>query len=352
LESPDGRHLYFVGQSGLLVRTDTDGHDLEEIRDIGPVNVGTWVPVDDGIYFINYRSGGVGIAFFDFATRGMRPIYKLRKRLPAYVGGMSVYRNWLLFPQLDYQTSDLVMIENWKKEVATQTNEVRTDTSNPLESAQSPSGSTPKKVAAEKIPAEGGPTRVLRSAQPQFTLRGHNGYLPDNWGLTGINRAGYETGVDSHITINGHPSAYLKSKFAPGLREDSVGPIPEGFGTLMQGFSAQNYTGKRLRLSAFVKSENVKDWAGLWMRVDKGPSHQPVAFDNMHDRPIKGTTGWQNYHVVLDVASDATDIYFGILLAGPGSVWLNSVNLEVVGSKVTTTDQKGHQLRDKPAEFR
>jgi dipeptidyl aminopeptidase/acylaminoacyl peptidase len=350
LESPDGRYLYFVRQSGQLVRADTDGHELEEIREIGPVFF-SWVPVDDGIYFINYRdNSGVSIAFFDFATRSIRPIYRQRKRLPAYFGGMSVYRNWLLFPQLDYQTSDLVMIENWTKEAATRTNEVRTDTSTPLQSAQSPSGgSTAKKVAAEKVPAAGGPTQVLPSAQAQFTLRGHNGYVPSDWALGGTNPAGYETGVDSQIAINGHPSVYLKSNFAPGLREKSVTPSPEGFGTLWQTFSAKNYAGKRLRLNAFVKSENVKDWAGLWMKVDKGS--QTVAFDNMQDRPIKGTTGWQSYHVVLDVASDATDIYVGIVLAGPGSVWLNSVNLEVVGSEVTTTDQIGHQLRDRPANL-
>ena len=194
------------------------------------------------------------------------------------------------------------MIENWNKEAATQKNAVRTDTSTPLQSAQSPSG-----------------------------------YVPTGWFLAGTNPAGYATGVDSQIAINGHPSVYLKSKFATRLREKSVTRSPEGFGTLMQSFSAKNYTGKRLRLSAFVKSENVKDWAGLWMRVDKGS--QTVAFDNMHDRWIKGTTGWKSYDIVLDIASDATDIYFGILLVGPGSAWLNSVNLEVVGSEVTTTDQ-------------
>ena len=36
-------------------------------------------------------------------------------------------------------------------------------------------------------------------------------------------------------------------------------------------------------------------WAGLWMRVDKGKDM--VAFDNMQDRPIKGTTDWQRYYI-------------------------------------------------------
>jgi hypothetical protein len=75
----------------------------------------------------------------------------------------------------------------------------------------------------------------------------------------------------------------------------------------MQELRAGRYAGKRLRLSAFIKSDGVQDWAGQWMRV--GKDSQSVAFDNMQDRPSKGTSGWQNYHVVLDVPQDATGIF-------------------------------------------
>ena len=113
----------------------------------------------------------------------------------------------------------------------------------------------------------------------------------------------YESGLDSQAVYNGHPSAYLKSKQ----------PVVEGFGTLMQDIRADHYLGKRVRLSAFVRTEGVQDWAGLWMRVDK--DSRQVGFDNMQDRPIKGTTTWKNYEVVLDVPQDATGIFFGVLLS-------------------------------------
>jgi hypothetical protein len=41
--------------------------------------------------------------------------------------------------------------------------------------------------------------------------------------------------------------------------------------------------------------------------------------------------------VVLDVPQGATGIALGILLDGPGQVWLNSVNVEVVGTDVPVT---------------
>ena len=123
-------------------------------------------------------------------------------------------------------------------------------------------------------------------------------------------------GIDPQASYHGFQSAYLKAK------ESAM----EEFGTLMQEFSAGRYVGKRVRLRASVKAEEVADWAGLWMRVDKGSTM--VSFDNMKDRPIKGTTTWQNYEVILDVPQDATAIAFGILLNKSGSVWLNSVKFE------------------------
>lgn len=163
---------------------------------------------------------------------------------------------------------------------------------------------------------------------------------PPGWFLAGTKPASYEAGTDAQAAYNGHPSAYLKAK-----EPDPGG----GFGTLMQDFRADKYVGKRVRFSAFAKSDGIQSWAGLWMRVDK--EKDSVAFDNMMDRPIKGTTGWQKYDVVLDVPQDATGIFFGVLLDGPGAVWLNSANFEVVGTEVPTTGGKGSKLPDGPTNL-
>ena len=107
----------------------------------------------------------------------------------------------------------------------------------------------------------------------------------------------------------------------------------------MQQFNAARYLGKRIRLSANLKSDGVKEWGGLWMRVDDG--RDSLAFDNMHkgpkDRSIKGTTDWQTYSVVLDVPERATDIYIGFLLSGSGTLWANAIKFEIVGSDVLVT---------------
>jgi hypothetical protein len=157
--------------------------------------------------------------------------------------------------------------------------------------------------------------------------------VPQGWYLAGNKPMDYESGVDVQTMHNGHPSAYLKGKK----------PEIDGFGTLMQDFRADQYVGKRLRFSAFVKSEGLENWAGLWMRVDKstGGAPQMLAFDNMQDRPIKGMADWQNYAVVLDVPEGATGIFFGVVVNGSGSVWMSNLKIEPVGTDVPTTSKMG-----------
>lgn len=166
---------------------------------------------------------------------------------------------------------------------------------------------------------------------------------PTGWFLAGSKPANYDTGLDPASSFAGFPSAYLKSK----------GDSQDGFGTLMQGFAATNYLGKRIRLSAYVKSQDVTRSAGLWMRVDgKGEQAKVLSFDNMGDRPIKGTTGWQRYEVVLDVPDSAVDIAFGMLLNGPGEIWLNSADIESVSTSVPITSHTPSAPSNEPTNIR
>ena len=148
---------------------------------------------------------------------------------------------------------------------------------------------------------------------------------PAGWFAAGSKPADYDMSTDPAAAYMGLPSVRLKS----------TKPEINGFGTLMQSIGAEQYLGKRIRFSAFVRSENVAEWAGLWVRVDKGKDS--VAFDNMQQRSIKGTSEWKNYQVVLDVPEDATGISFGILLSGIGSALINGGKFEVVDRSVPTT---------------
>ena len=113
-------------------------------------------------------------------------------------------------------------------------------------------------------------------------------------------------------------------------------PVPEGFGTYMHYINTRAYNNKRIRISAYIKAENVEGWSGLWLRID-GPNGQMLGFDNMQDRAISGTLDWKEYEVVLDVGEEALGIGYGLILSGKGSVWMDCFKLEEVDESVKIT---------------
>jgi hypothetical protein len=163
--------------------------------------------------------------------------------------------------------------------------------------------------------------------------------VPNGWHLTGSKPADFEVAVDATHGYQGHASATLACKQT----------CADGFGTLMQGILADEYKGQRVRLSAFVKPDEVTGWSGLWMRVDQGK--EVIALDNMQDRAIKGTQDWRSYDVVLEVPAQATGISFGVILNGSGRVSLSNTKLEIVGPDVPVTAHPYTKLQSKPVNM-
>ena len=136
----------------------------------------------------------------------------------------------------------------------------------------------------------------------------------------------YVVGVDRLQVHSGKASAYIRAKM----------DAPQGFGALSQRFDAGSFKGRRVRLAGYLRVKSVEGWAGLWMRID-GADGNLQGFDNMEQRPVKGTSEWVRREVVLNVPPDASAIAIGALLVGPGQVWVTDFTLEVVGSEVPTT---------------
>lgn len=162
------------------------------------------------------------------------------------------------------------------------------------------------------------------------------------WILSGSDPSHYEMGTDRETVHMGKVSGYLGSVTATSETQ---------FATVMQQFKSDKYKGKRIRLSAFIKAENVEHFAGLWMRVDNAEG-DTIQFDNMSDRPINGSIPWHHYSIVLDVPADSASISFGVLLTGKGKVWMDGFSFDVVDHRTPTTNmQLGTDLRDEPVNL-
>ena len=148
----------------------------------------------------------------------------------------------------------------------------------------------------------------------------------DPWFIAGSNPEGYAKSMEVDRSRASGGARALRSVAPPRNKED--------FGTLMQSFSAGKYRSKRVRFSADVRTLEVTESA-LWMRVDR--RRETIAFDNMGDRPIRGTTPWARQQVVLDVGEDADAVSLGLLVSGKGTALMADPRVEVVGLDVPLT---------------
>jgi len=126
----------------------------------------------------------------------------------------------------------------------------------------------------------------------------------------------YKIYVDSVNAQNGKISAVIESQ---GNKSD--------FKALAINLP-NNYKGKFIRLSGYIKTENVTEgYAGLWLRIDP-----EIGFDNMNNRGITGTTDWKEYEIILPLNAEKTDkIVVGGLLVGKGKMWLDNLQVSIDG---------------------
>jgi hypothetical protein len=100
------------------------------------------------------------------------------------------------------------------------------------------------------------------------------------------------------------------------------------FGSLMQRCPAHYLAGQIIRFEGEVRTKDVEQWAGLWLRAD-GDKIPSLFFDNMHNRPIRGSTSWTKYMIDAQLPQDTRWLNYGILLVGRGMMWADNFRLMV-----------------------
>jgi Tol biopolymer transport system component len=116
-ESHDGKLLYYAkGRSGtsLWKVPVSGGNEIQVLESL--LSLETFVVVDTGIYFIPaspFPISSSSIRFFSFATRKLGPITTIEN--PSSLG-FTVHPDGrsILFSQLDYRGSELMLVENFR----------------------------------------------------------------------------------------------------------------------------------------------------------------------------------------------------------------------------------------------
>ena len=148
--------------------------------------------------------------------------------------------------------------------------------------------------------------------------------LPRPW--VHHNHREYEAGVTADNPFAGEYAAYIRSKRVER----------NNMGTLWQAIKPRpGWFGERVMMTVSMRTLNVKEAAGLFMRVSTYGGW--IHYDYMYDRLVKGSTDWHKYMIVLDIPHDTSLIDFGAWMIGKGEVHVDDFGFQVVDQKVGVT---------------
>ena len=99
------------------------------------------------------------------------------------------------------------------------------------------------------------------------------------------------------------------------------------------------FHGKRIHLTAWVKTADVQNWAGIQLTVIDAAGGVS-SYSDMCSHPIHGTTDWQQVELVDDVPKDASAILACTFIYGTGEVWSDDFQLSAVPPNTPTTDDQ------------
>lgn len=137
--------------------------------------------------------------------------------------------------------------------------------------------------------------------------------FPVGWDNFMGDKVNYDFKLDSSGTPNGKYALTIASKNSDG-----------NYGA-MDCVINNTYKGHEIKLTGYLKTENVTGYAGFWLRIDGTSS-----FNNMQDQNIKGTTDWKEYSITLPYDyRNAENINAGALMAGKGKIWFNDVRVYI-----------------------
>lgn len=164
--------------------------------------------------------------------------------------------------------------------------------------------------------------------------------MPQGWVVSGNHdKAQYRLGLDPELP----GAALIENRFS---RASGIDLATGQFATLMQSVAADAYRGSRLRLMASLKTEDA-DAGTIWLRIDDAGG-KVLRFDNMMQRQtdgaLRGTAGWTERSIVLDVPEEAASINYGFFLQGYGRCWARAFELALVDEKVMPTQLQGRYL--------
>jgi RNA polymerase sigma factor (sigma-70 family) len=144
------------------------------------------------------------------------------------------------------------------------------------------------------------------------------------WRTCGNAQRKFTSRLDRGTLHQGQPTICLSSKTAKPT---------EWVAYAQTNHDAEEYLGKRVRLSVTMKCDSAGQAVGPFIRA-VGPHDSALRNDEQAGRrPRRANTDWKTYSTELTVPQESMGICIGVVLFGKGTVWFDDITLEVVSER-------------------
>ena len=115
--------------------------------------------------------------------------------------------------------------------------------------------------------------------------------------------------------------------------DNASGKSWTSYGSVIRYPESEEYVGHTVRMSGWLKMENVsshvqpaiRPWAGTLQSQSK-----LLAKDSMiNDQSLRGTLNWTQFSLICDIPQNTSRITTSFLLSGSGKVWIDTNSLEL-----------------------
>ncbi len=184
-------------------------------------------------------------------------------------------------------------------------------------------------------PAPASPTPPLNNSttplppatsQPDSTIKIANITFFENW-----NQDLFQVGIDPSTKREGGTGA-------PAVIIQSTTKEWGKNGSALRTIPTLSLIGHRIRFSAWLKTENLANWAGLRLLAGDTAGRVYAHDDISGDYPLVGTNDWTRREIVCDIPEGCTILRIGMSQYGAGKMWMDDAQIEIVGNDVPTTD--------------
>lgn len=139
--------------------------------------------------------------------------------------------------------------------------------------------------------------------------------LRKTWYVGGLDIKNYIGGGNPYSKDN---PGYIKSNSDKNI----------AWSTFMINDNPKTYSGKKIKFTVYIKSENIRGTAKMFFRLDN--DNEILLMRRMDENPLSGTSEYRKLAFYANIPPETTNIAYGMILSGTGTAYFKNLTINIV----------------------